>query len=426
MSANTSFREKVEKLVSEIPEGRVMTYGQLASLCGNPQAARVVGGIAHYGDLRLPWHRVVNKKGGLASGYHGGRRTQKEHLESEGVRVRGKEDQYYIDVDELLWWPLTIGKHNSLPSTLAILLKTRIINNHMSKKLQKSMPSMVFIVGPTASGKSDVALQIAELCNGEIVCADSQTIRKGLDIGTAKPSKQDQQRVKHHLLDVIGPYEKFSAAEFKRQAEKCIVDIRRKGRTPIIVGGTGLYIDALLFDFSFKDKPNTELREKLSKKSVAELQAEIIEKNLSMPENVKNPRHLIRVIESNGITPDKTDMRNDVVVVGLDPGREALNTRIENRVQSMLNAGLVQEAKEVIRTYGHPPNNWDAIGYKLIVDSFSQEDRPDEGVLAERIIIAHRQYAKRQRAWFKRNKNIVWFEQKADAIEYIKKLISRP
>jgi methylated-DNA-protein-cysteine methyltransferase-like protein len=96
---------KVEAIVSHIPEGRVMTYGQLAALAGSPRAARVVGGVAHYGDPELPWHRVVNKKGGLASGYHGGRLTQKEHLEADGITCYGEEGQWHINITELLWWP---------------------------------------------------------------------------------------------------------------------------------------------------------------------------------------------------------------------------------------------------------------------------------------------------------------------------------
>ncbi len=103
-----NLKNSVEAIVREIPEGRVMTYGQLAALCGSPRAARIVGGIAHFGDPELPWHRVVNKKGGLASGYHGGRRTQKEHLEAEGVVVFGEEGQFYVDVEKLLWWPVQL------------------------------------------------------------------------------------------------------------------------------------------------------------------------------------------------------------------------------------------------------------------------------------------------------------------------------
>lgn len=100
-----SLKDGAEALVAKIPKKRVMTYGQIAALCGSPRAARVVGGIAHFGDPALPWHRVVNKKGGLASGYHGGRRAQKEHLEAEGVTVKGDEGSYWVDVEELLWRP---------------------------------------------------------------------------------------------------------------------------------------------------------------------------------------------------------------------------------------------------------------------------------------------------------------------------------
>ena len=99
------FAKRVCALVAQIPEGRVMSYGQIAGLCGNARASRIVGGIAHYSSSELPWHRVVNKKGGLASGYHGGRKIQKEHLEAEGVEVFGTEDSYWVEIDSLIWWP---------------------------------------------------------------------------------------------------------------------------------------------------------------------------------------------------------------------------------------------------------------------------------------------------------------------------------
>ena len=103
------FSEKVQEIVAQIPAGRVMSYGQIAALCGNPRAARIVGGIAHFGESTLPWHRVVNKKGGLASGYHGGRRVQKEHLEAEGVEVHGDNNTYWVDIENLIWWPQANG-----------------------------------------------------------------------------------------------------------------------------------------------------------------------------------------------------------------------------------------------------------------------------------------------------------------------------
>ena len=105
MGKYDSFKNRVYTIVEQIPEGRVMSYGQIAALAGNARAARIVGGVAHYGDGELPWHRVVNKKGGLASGYHGGRHTQKEHLEAEGVEVMGEQDNYWVDIDKLIWHP---------------------------------------------------------------------------------------------------------------------------------------------------------------------------------------------------------------------------------------------------------------------------------------------------------------------------------
>lgn len=111
MSAK-NLKSSVEAFVAQIPEGRVMTYGQLASLAGSPNSARIVGGIAHFGDTELPWHRVVNKKGGLASGYPGGRKAHKEHLEAEGINVMGKEGNYAVDVEKLIWWPDLGSKDN--------------------------------------------------------------------------------------------------------------------------------------------------------------------------------------------------------------------------------------------------------------------------------------------------------------------------
>jgi tRNA dimethylallyltransferase len=287
-------------------------------------------------------------------------------------------------------------------------------------------PQVIFIVGPTASGKSSLAMDVAQTFGGEIICADSQTVRTGLDIGTAKPSMKDQKLVRHYMLDVIGPYERFSAAEFKRQAEKCIDVIHRKGKVPIIVGGTGLYIDALLYDFTFKEKPDPTLREALNKKSVAELQKVLVDRKLPLPENEKNPRHLIRVIESNGEVPTKKTIRPGASIIGLDPGREELSRRIESRVDDMLDSNLIYEVESVIKKYGKPPEDWDAIGYRAVADAYLLHTfQTDKSSIALQMSTAHRQYAKRQRAWFKRNRDIKWFEQKAEAMQYIKKHVFR-
>jgi len=166
-------------------------------------------------------------------------------------------------------------------------------------KSEETSP-ILFIVGPTASGKSDLAMRIAKKFEGEIVCADSQTIRRDLDIGTAKPTASDQKEVVHHMLDIVDPYDKYSVAEFKQGAEKAIDAIIERDRLPIIVGGTGLYVDSLLYNFKFRGSSSEYSREELEKLSVKELQEIIKKGDLQIPKNDKNPRHLIRAIESEG------------------------------------------------------------------------------------------------------------------------------
>ncbi len=283
------------------------------------------------------------------------------------------------------------------------------------------MNTMLAIVGPTASGKSSLAMQVAERMNGEIICVDSQTIRRGLDIGTAKPTKADQKKIRHHLLDIIDPYEPFSAAEFKRRAEAAIDEIKNRNRLPILVGGTGLYMDAILYNFDFNDKADKAKRAELESKTITELQQILTEQGIDLPENAQNPRHLIRAIETQGQKSTNTVMRDGVLVVGLDP-KEELPGRIEQRVRSMFAEGLVDEVHDIMKHYGQPPTSWDAIGYGMIVRQVSKhENDASIKIVIDAIVKQHRQYAKRQRVWFRRNKNISWFEQPDDALQYIQK-----
>ena len=277
------------------------------------------------------------------------------------------------------------------------------------------------IVGPTAGGKSRLAMEVARRYDGEIICADSQTIRRGLDIGTAKPSTKDQQLIAHHMLDIIGPYERFSAADFKTRAGDIIEQIRNKGKLPILVGGTGLYIDALLYDFSFRKTADPAIRSELEELSVTELQQRITDKGLALPTNAQNPRHLIRTLESKGVSVLNKKMRQDAVVIGVDP-KEKLDANIARRVEDMLRSGFVHEVFEVLRKFGQAPQSWDAIGYKLVLAAGKQEADVDVDYIRRALATAHRQYAKRQRSWFKRNKHITWFEQPEDALEYLENI----
>ena len=280
--------------------------------------------------------------------------------------------------------------------------------------------STIFIVGPTASGKSGLAIQIAKLINGEIICADSQTIKKYLDIGTAKPTNSDQQKVKHHLIDIVEPYEEFSVAKFKQLAESAMKNIRSRNQIPIVVGGSGLYIDALVYDFEFRPTTISLERQLLNNKTVSELQEMIKSRGLDLPKNDLNPRHLIRVIESEGKKPQKAGIKPGSIIIGLNPDKEELESRITKRVNQMFDEGFVEEVRTLIKRFGRVTNNFDSIGYLLVQRLLEGEITEQEA--KDLLVIAHRQYAKKQRSWFKRNSDIMWFETANDAFEHTKNL----
>lgn len=389
---DTLFSKKVSEMVSQIPLGRVMTYGQVAALCGSPRAARIVGGIAHYGDPELPWHRVVNKNGGLASGYHGGRKAQKEHLEAEGVRVLGSGGNFKVDIDEILWRP-------------------------------KNNIEELYIVGPTASAKSSLAMKVAVKLSGEIVCADSQTLRKHLDIGTAKPTKQEQQKIPHHMLDIIEPMDQYSVAEFQKKSRSIIADIKKRAKLPIIVGGSGMYVDSLYYDYSIEERPSSFDKAELEQKSVEELQKIIKEHGWKLPENKQNQRHLVGLIMRGGeVKQDRKSTDSSKCMVGLMPDDETLKHRINSRVEQMFELGLVEETKRLLETFGTFPTSIDAIGYPIVENHIKgsislQEAKRD-------FARGHWQYARKQKAWFKRNPNISWFTEKEAALKYIEQSMS--
>ena len=170
-------------------------------------------------------------------------------------------------------------------------------------------PPLIVITGPTASGKSALAMDIAKKYGGEIICADSRTVYKGMDIGTAKPTEQDQREVPHHLLDVVEPNQPFSAAEFKERANQAICDISARGKLPMLVGGTGLYIDAVLFDYHFGLPADPNRRSDLQAMSVEQLQHVCLEQGIHLPINVRNKRHLVRAIEIGGVIQQPKKLR---------------------------------------------------------------------------------------------------------------------
>jgi len=281
---------------------------------------------------------------------------------------------------------------------------------------------LIAIVGETGSGKSGLALALAERYGGEIICADSRTVYEGMDIGTAKPSAADQQRVPHHLLDIVRPDQPYNASDFKAHAEAVMRAIWARGHTAFLVGGTGLYVDAVIYDYAFRPAHAADEREKLENLSVEALQSVLKERDIELPENDQNPRHLIRAIETNGAVAVKKGLMPGSIVIGLKvPGSE-LERRIEQRVDTMLAAGLETEVRQLAERYGWATDAMTAVGYAewrpYLAGAGSLQD------VRQNIITHTIQYAKRQRTWFKRNKNIQWVESAEEADKIVARFVS--
>lgn len=274
---------------------------------------------------------------------------------------------------------------------------------------------LIFIVGETAGGKTAAGIKVAQEVSGEIICADSRTVYKQMDIGTAKPSKEEQKLVPHHLIDVVEPNENFSAAEFQRLAEKCIQDINSRGKVPIIVGGTGLYVDALLYNFQFNNKPDEAYRTQLLQMNDVELTTLLHTKNIDTTNlNTKNRRHVIRAIEREGEVPQDMILRENAIILGLRLDRDVLKSRIRKRVEQMFADGFVDEVAQLAKTYGWENESMSGIGYRVVRDYLEGNATLEEAkeVFVRRDI----SLAKRQRTWFKRNPNIQWFDESDELV----------
>ncbi len=284
-------------------------------------------------------------------------------------------------------------------------------------------PPLVTLVGPTASGKTALGLALAEHFAGSIIAGDSRTVFVGMDIGTAKPILSDRRRIPHYMIDLVCLDQSFTVADYKREAEAAIREAAGKGALPILVGGTGLYIDSVLHDFSFR-APDLLLRKALTGLSVRELQALIRERGLAMPVNSKNPRHLIAVLETGKVLNENKPIRSNSLTLGLDIPREELFRNIRLRTESMLEMGLEQEVYGLVDTYGW--NNSilrSTIGYQEFYDY-------DEGRLSLKEVVqsieAHtRALAKRQLTWFKRSDEIIWISKVEQAVDLVTTFLNK-
>jgi tRNA dimethylallyltransferase len=300
-------------------------------------------------------------------------------------------------------------------------------------------PFVLAIVGPTASGKTPVSLLLAERLNGEIVSADSRQIYKYLDIGTAKPTPADRARVKHHFIDILEPGEEYSAGQFGQEARRVIERMFQRGKLPILVGGSGLYVKAVvdgLFEGPGRDPDvRSRLSEQMGREGVGSLLEALRKVDPSAVANMTEvkPRRLIRALEVYAITgkpisefhaEQETKPKFKAVQVGLDWKRAELYDRINERVDRMIAGGLVDEVKRLrARGYNRHLNALNTVGYKEVFDylegSCSLED-------AVRLIKQNtRRYAKRQLTWFRADRRIRWVSMSAASLSEVAKEIEK-
>ena len=288
-----------------------------------------------------------------------------------------------------------------------------------------NIPPLIVVVGETASGKTSAAIEIAKLIDGEIICADSRTIYKGMDIGTAKPNKEEQSGIRHHIIDVVEPGQKFNVSDFKTIAEKCIQDISLRGKISIIVGGTGLYIDSVLYNYQFLDKADTVLREQLEQMSDEQLTTILNNKSIDTTNlNTKNRRHVIRAIETNGKKPAKENLRENTIVLGLKLDKDVLKDRILKRVERMFIDGYLKEVEQLSKKFGWDSEAMSGIGYKAAKEYFCGNASLED--VKKALVKRDIGLAKRQRTWFKRSNDILWFEQPEQLVDRAIKFVNRP
>jgi tRNA dimethylallyltransferase len=231
----------------------------------------------------------------------------------------------------------------------------------------------LIILGPTGSGKTGISIELAKKLNGEIISADSRAIYKGMDIGTAKPSKEEQQGIPHYGLDLVTPGERFTVADWKAYAEAKIADIKARGKLPIIVGGTGLYIDALIFNYQFKGPTGQKI-------------GDFEQKSCS----------------------DRTEMKGDYCLIGIKWESKDLRNRLKLRIDQMFSEDLYNETKTLVQKYGWGSQAMKSDIYEYAYKYLNGEMTLDEA--KEKSFYEDWHLAKRQLTWFKRNPNITWLE----------------
>ena len=292
------------------------------------------------------------------------------------------------------------------------------------------LPKLVVVLGTTACGKSGLGVELAKRFNGEVISADSRQVYKGLDLGTGKVTEEEMEGIPHHMLDVVEPGEAYSVADFQPAAYAAIDDVIARGKTPILVGGTGLYVRAITEGFQFSDsKPDPALRQELEEKSNEELYAILREKTgVTLTGGEENNRHrLMRSVEkalSGAWEAPKACPRYDCLLLGVNFLRDVVCQRIDDRLQARIDAGMIDEVAN-LRSAGVSDEFLDRLGleYRYILWYLTGKIPTMEG-LKDELGRAIKRFATRQVVWFKKDQDVLWLDmegdflsQAADAVE---------
>lgn len=282
---------------------------------------------------------------------------------------------------------------------------------------------VIVICGPTASGKTAISIELAKKINGEIISADSMQIYKDMDIGTAKATVEEMDGIKHYLLDFVSPQERYSVAEFKKDAEKAIEEILEKGKVPIVVGGTGLYVDTLIYGIEYPeieiDLKYREELERIAEKQGLEMlynEACKIDPKAMEKISINDKKRILRILEmykQTGKTKTQLELESrakgvkyDYRVFAINMDRNKLYERINLRVDLMIEQGLIEEVQALLKKYNEFPTAMQGLGYKEVVEYLESKITKEE--MIEKIKLETRRYAKRQLTWFRKNKETIW------------------
>ena len=299
-------------------------------------------------------------------------------------------------------------------------------------------PIVIVICGPTASGKTALSIELAKKIEGEIVSADSMQIYKDMNIGSAKVTPEEMEGIKHYLIDFVSPDERYSVANYKQDAKKAIEKIISKGKTPIVVGGTGLYVDSLIYEIEYNDiEIDEEYRRKLEtikeKEGLDILYKKALEIDPKAMEKISSndSKRIMRVLEiyhSTGKTKTQQEFESrtkeipyDYRVFAINMDREKLYDRINKRVDIMLEKGLVNEVKNLLKKYNNFPTAMQGLGYKEVKDYLEGNLSYEE--MINKIKQESRHYAKRQLTWFRKNENTIWIDGLNDTNDNINTIL---